>query len=379
MKKNTILALFLTFLIFSSLTADDFYGRLITERILSEETPATGNATGERYRFIDDAAYAGRSGSGTGVRSYLYAGTTPVSVTEDDQTLYITTDVRGSVRALTDRYGTVTALSDYDAFGVPLTADAVRQCGLGYAGKPFDFTTQLYNYGFRDYSPETGRFTTVDPIRYGQNWYAYGASDPVNNVDLWGLAPKNMSRKDREAYMAIVQAYAAYDLKKGTTLDVPSAYDCADVATFIYGQATAATSQGNQAGNLQHEGSSIGNNISVIHSSDFFTDQPENISFYEDKSFNNPDVEVGTVMVWLGPGLDVEDGWIGHVATVVDVARDTEGNVTEINIIQGHTGGNRTEVVRIPDQADLDKYLGTFLGFGEIGENSTQSCGMRTY
>jgi len=36
--------------------------------------------------------------------------------------------------------------------------------GLGFTG--------LYNYGYRDYSPHTVRFTTVDPIRDGANWFA---------------------------------------------------------------------------------------------------------------------------------------------------------------------------------------------------------------
>jgi uncharacterized protein RhaS with RHS repeats len=44
-----------------------------------------------------------------------------------------------------------------------------------------------YNYGYRDYKAEVGRFTTKDPIRDGNNWYAYVNNDPVNWVDLWGL------------------------------------------------------------------------------------------------------------------------------------------------------------------------------------------------
>ncbi|MDR1443264.1 MAG: hypothetical protein LBI94_00110, partial [Treponema sp.] len=40
---------------------------------------------------------------------------------------------------------------------------------LGYTGKPYDTVTGLYNYGYRDYKPETARFTTIDPIRDGSN------------------------------------------------------------------------------------------------------------------------------------------------------------------------------------------------------------------
>jgi uncharacterized protein RhaS with RHS repeats len=46
----------------------------------------------------------------------------------------------------------------------------------------------LYDYGYRDYSPTLARFTTVDPIRDGTNWFAYVNNDSVNYVDLWGLS-----------------------------------------------------------------------------------------------------------------------------------------------------------------------------------------------
>jgi RHS repeat-associated protein len=58
---------------------------------------------------------------------------------------------------------------------------------LGYTGKPYDSRTGLYNYGYRDYEPGTARFTTVDPVRDGSNWFAYVNNDPVNWVDPWGL------------------------------------------------------------------------------------------------------------------------------------------------------------------------------------------------
>ncbi len=45
----------------------------------------------------------------------------------------------------------------------------------------------LYNYGYRDYKPQTARFTTVDPIRDGSNWFSYCNGDPVNFVDIDGL------------------------------------------------------------------------------------------------------------------------------------------------------------------------------------------------
>jgi RHS repeat-associated protein len=55
------------------------------------------------------------------------------------------------------------------------------------ASKTNSWATGMYNYGYRDYKPEVARFTTVDPIRDGNNWFAYVNNDPVNWVDLWGL------------------------------------------------------------------------------------------------------------------------------------------------------------------------------------------------
>jgi murein DD-endopeptidase MepM/ murein hydrolase activator NlpD len=49
----------------------------------------------------------------------------------------------------------------------------------------------MYNYGYRDYEPELARFTTVDPVRDGANWFAYVNNDPVNWRDLWGLSPSD--------------------------------------------------------------------------------------------------------------------------------------------------------------------------------------------
>ena len=91
--------------------------------------------------------------------------------------------------------GHVSGTVDYDIFGEPVTetgvfvgsAGGMTNLVFGYAGKPYDPVTGLSDYGFRDYAPSLARFTTVDPIRDGSNWYAYCNADPVNYVDAWGL------------------------------------------------------------------------------------------------------------------------------------------------------------------------------------------------
>ena len=76
----------------------------------------------------------------------------------------------------------------YDAFGSLVQGDLSGAKDLGYLGKQFDKATGLYNYGYRDYSPSVARFTTVDPIRDGTNWFVYCDGDSVNFVDLDGRA-----------------------------------------------------------------------------------------------------------------------------------------------------------------------------------------------
>jgi RHS repeat-associated protein len=91
------------------------------------------------------------------------------------------------VRTTTGVNGSIEERYEYDVFGVPYQGDLTQGMDLGYTGKPYDAVTGLYDYGYRDYKAEGARFTSIDPIRDGSNWYAYVNNDPVNWVDPWGL------------------------------------------------------------------------------------------------------------------------------------------------------------------------------------------------
>ena len=110
---------------------------------------------------------------------------------------------------------------DYDIFGSPITGNYTTGADYGYLGKPYDSITGLYNYGYRDYSPQTVRFTTVDPIRDGANWFAYVNNDPVNYIDLWGLAPKQHTDKTGVSrVIAELKDCVGYSIEVGTGLEV---------------------------------------------------------------------------------------------------------------------------------------------------------------
>ena len=146
------------------------------------------SATSEKYQYIEDNAYQTVSSWYAGERIMLYAHGSPVAVNRSSGTRgYLGTDILGSTRSVTDNHGIQESYYDYDIFGSPVAGDFTTGADYGYLGKPYDSITGLYNYGYRDYSPQTVRFTTVDPIRDGSNWFAYVNNDPVNYVDLDGL------------------------------------------------------------------------------------------------------------------------------------------------------------------------------------------------
>ncbi|WP_319562713.1 RHS repeat-associated core domain-containing protein [Marispirochaeta sp.] len=114
---------------------------------------------------------------------------------------YYLHDILGSVVGVTDERGNQREEYCYDVWGNRYDRpprnngnrynsagwNAVPATLFGFNGKRFDPKVGLYDYGFRDYKPEVSRWTTVDPIRDGRNWYAYVENDPVNLRDLWGL------------------------------------------------------------------------------------------------------------------------------------------------------------------------------------------------
>jgi RHS repeat-associated protein len=105
---------------------------------------------------------------------------------------YVATDQAGTPRVVTDSAGTVVKALAYDSFGV-VTSDSDPGFDLpfGFAGGLSDPVTGLVHFGFRDYEPESGRWTARDPIlfRGGQaNLYVYAGGDPVGQRDPSGLA-----------------------------------------------------------------------------------------------------------------------------------------------------------------------------------------------
>jgi RHS repeat-associated protein len=170
----------------------------------SDSVTTTGTSTStQRYRWAGSVKQVEGGEAGDGytlptqgsrfdVRGVtLYAGGEAVAVRYSSSTstrsLYLGKDIMGSVRTATADTGRLEDRFEYDVFGTPVSGDLSGGMNLGYMSKPFDSATGFYNYGFRDYRPVAARFTTVDPIRDGNNWFLYVNNDPVNYIDMWGL------------------------------------------------------------------------------------------------------------------------------------------------------------------------------------------------
>jgi RHS repeat-associated protein len=97
-------------------------------------------------------------------------------------------DERGSIVALSDVTGAVTARNRYDEYGLPAATNVGR---FQYTGQKWLPVLGLYDYKARTYDPRLGRFLQPDPIGYGagMNMYAYVGGDPVNFADPSGLRP----------------------------------------------------------------------------------------------------------------------------------------------------------------------------------------------
>jgi RHS repeat-associated protein len=85
--------------------------------------------------------------------------------------------------------GAIVSSRNYDEWG-GMYGTGLDQVPFGFAGGLYDADTLLVRFGARDYDPETGRWTSKDPILFngGQaNLYVYVGNDPVNRADPSGL------------------------------------------------------------------------------------------------------------------------------------------------------------------------------------------------
>jgi RHS repeat-associated protein len=133
-------------------------------------------------------------GSGNMVSTFVYVTgrNSPDYVVRGTQTLRILSDQLGSPRMVVDATtGVLSQRMRHDVFGTVTEDTNPGFTPFGFAGGIYDADTGLVRFGARDYDPETGKWTSKDPIRFhgGQNLYGYLSANPVNGTDPSGEAP----------------------------------------------------------------------------------------------------------------------------------------------------------------------------------------------
>jgi len=95
------------------------------------------------------------------------------------------------VTALLDDGGSPITEYLYDPFGIPLARTGSLDQEFRFSTKRYDEATGLSDYGYRFYSPVSGRWLTRDPIGEigGANLYAAVNDNPINRVDTVGRVP----------------------------------------------------------------------------------------------------------------------------------------------------------------------------------------------
>ncbi|MBN2282420.1 MAG: hypothetical protein JXO48_00860 [Deltaproteobacteria bacterium] len=118
----------------------------------------------------------------------------PSAMNRGGNTYYLIYDQVGSLKIVADASGTVIKAIDYDSFGNIISdSNPAFEIPFGFAGGLHDRDTKLVRFGYRDYDPDTGRWTTKDPILFAggdTDLYGYCLNDPVNALDpegLWGV------------------------------------------------------------------------------------------------------------------------------------------------------------------------------------------------
>jgi RHS repeat-associated protein len=117
----------------------------------------------------------------------------PVAMTKGGATYYLTYDQVGSLRLIADTTGNVVKEIGYDSFGNIINdSNPSFVIPFGFAGGLHDIDTGLVRFGFRDYDPNTGRWTAKDPILFeggDTDLYGYCLNDPINRIDTEGYIP----------------------------------------------------------------------------------------------------------------------------------------------------------------------------------------------
>lgn len=147
------------------------------------------------YIYENHQLIAEADADGKVVREYLYLGQHPVAMLDHGTAYWIHTDHLGTPLAVTDQRRRVVWRARYEPFGTAIVEEDPDGDGKGlslnlrFPGQYADEESGTSYNIMREYDPQSGRYTTSDPIglQGGANSFVYAAQDPINAIDPLGL------------------------------------------------------------------------------------------------------------------------------------------------------------------------------------------------
>ena len=182
-------------------------GRIIEYHFDSEGMRIAKSINGtvvEKYLWKDFTTLeAVADGAGQNVKVFAYDDEgDPVAMIYNDNMYYFASDQIGSIYMVADGNGNKVEQIICDSFGnLIVDTDGTIDIPLGFAAGLLDKDTGLVHFGYREYDPEIGRFTTPDPIGLAGgdvDVYGYCWDDPNNFVDRDGLKGKSEEKETNE-------------------------------------------------------------------------------------------------------------------------------------------------------------------------------------
>src|SRR3989344_2305953 len=175
----------------SGATLETFVWHPIEERILIKKVYNSSNEVNQRIVYVNENTVKIKNSSGTFYEHYVFQDGVLVAQRDaDGNKQFIHSDHEGSNTLITDISGNVVENTFYSPFQEIISGGiSSRYDG---EGKEFDSATQDYDFHFRKYNPNWGRFTKPDsilPNLYDPqllNRYAFERNNPYIFVDETG-------------------------------------------------------------------------------------------------------------------------------------------------------------------------------------------------
>jgi RHS repeat-associated protein len=160
--------------------------------VFGRRTAKTVNGEVLEFQYDNEDIVLELNGSPASVTRYAHGPgiDEPLFMERNGERFLYHADVLGTVIELRDTAGNVSHGYTYSPFGNILSdVEPILFQPYAFSGREFDVETGLYFYRARYYDAVLGRFLQEDPIGFAGrdiNFYAYGANNPVKNVDPSG-------------------------------------------------------------------------------------------------------------------------------------------------------------------------------------------------